>query len=519
MKLFKIIMAALILLLAQNGLAKAENSGNGNIRVGYTVIDEKGNRAINQPTFNDYEGLGLSLEKFYYYFPSGPRLNADLKNITLNNRNLILGFGKPGLFGLSLNNNQYRRIYGAEGNSFTRRNMTGASLWYYPSKYLKLFGGGNLVNLHGSTTALFYPDLPYATTEMDYRQNCYNAGFRFNNRGRMFQAEYRTADYKDNNDASRDQQRYNIRLDALLPVPQYDWITLSGGYRHFETKYKTTDFKYSTNTVWGGALLNFTRNLSLNYHFIFDRTSSDSDLIATDNLAHTVYITLVQPGQGGATLGYQNDVNDDFANEVRANSYYASGWYKPAAELEFRGEFGSRAEDVKDGVRLLGNEDRTRYRLAAKYNKLKSGSIELKFENKQRKNDDIGSKADFNRLGADASLILKKWGDLAAGYSFSTGKYENRTQTFEFRDHVLYGSLNLHEYHNLTGACEATYYRSQRDLDVESYNLRLTAGYRFVKNHHLEVVYNLHNFDDYLLLDNYYTANIVEINLIKELSF
>ncbi|SYZ73034.1 exported hypothetical protein [Candidatus Zixiibacteriota bacterium] len=519
MKITKLILVTLSFTLLLGSLVAAENAGNGNVRIGYTIIDEKGNQAINQPTFNDYEGLGLSFEKFYYNFQNGMRLNADLKNITLNNRNMILGFGKPGLFGLSLSNNQYRRIYGAEGGSFTRRSQTGTSLWYYPSKYLKLFGGGSFINLHGSTTALFYPDLPGAETKMDYRQNCYNAGFRFNEHGRMFQAEYRTADYKDKLDPARDQSRYNIRLNALLPFPKYEWVTLSGGFRHFETKYKTTDFKYSTNTVWGGALLNMTKNLALNYHFIFDRTSSDSDLIATDNLAHAVYLMLTQPGEGGITLGYQNDVNDDFANEVRANSFYAAGWYKPGAKWEFRGEFGSRAEDVKDGVRMLGNEDHTRYRLVLNYRENKTGSLELKYEGKQRKNDDIGSKVDFNRLGADGTLIMKKWADLSGGYSYSTGKYENVTQTFEFRDHILYGALSLHEYHDMTAACEATYYRSQRDLDVESYNIRVILGYRFAKNHHLEVVYNLHNFDDYLLLDNYYTANIVEINLIKELSF
>ena len=38
-------------------------------------------------------------------------------------------------------------------------------------------------------------------------------------------------------------------------------------------------------------------------------------------------------------------------------------------------------------------------------------------------------------------------------------------------------------------------------------------------DHHLEVRYNVFNYDDYLLFDHYYTANIVEVNLIKDFLF
>lgn len=492
--------------------------GNGDLRLGYTFIDEEGNQSVNQSTFNHYPGLGLSLEKFRYNFDNGVRFGANLKNITLNNRNLSVNMSKPGLLGAEFTNNQYRRIYDFEGTSFTRRHQTGGSLWFYPQRYLKIFGGASLVGLSGSTTDLFSSDGPEAVTQMDYDRNCYNAGLRFNYKGRMFQAEYRSADYDDRKDSSRDQRRYHIRLDGLMPLPEYEKLILSGGFRHFETKYKKTDFKISANTVWGGATIDLTKSLAINYNFAFDRTSSDSDLVATDNISHTGYITYKWNDQIGITGGYQYDIRDDYANSITGNSYYLSEWFRPSTQLEFRGEFGNRSEKVDDGARLVGDEDRNRFKLTARYTNPSYGSLAVRVENKKRDNDQIGSKIDFQRQAADGTLKLTDIADLSAGYSLSRGDYENREQKFKFTDHQLYADINSREYHNLTAGFGILYYRSKRDLDIECFTLHFTGSFRFMKNNRIEVDYNVHNFDDFLVSDRYYTANIVEINLIKELS-
>jgi len=75
------------------------------------------------------------------------------------------------------------------------------------------------------------------------------------------------------------------------------------------------------------------------------------------------------------------------------------------------------------------------------------------------------------------------------------------------------------EYISFTPGLGVTYYRSQRDLDVESFILRFKLAYGFYSGYRIEIKYDVHNFDDFLFLDRYYTANIVEINLIKNISF
>jgi hypothetical protein len=62
------------------------------------------------------------------------------------------------------------------------------------------------------------------------------------------------------------------------------------------------------------------------------------------------------------------------------------------------------------------------------------------------------------------------------------------------------------------------YYR-KRDLDVEHVGLRFNAAYSVAPTYSVKIEYNIQNFDDFLVDDAYYTANIVEVNLIKDLSF
>ncbi len=247
------IQSILIVCLVAGMLSVAALAGNGsgNVRLGYCFIDQEGNQSVDHATFNDYEGIGLSLEKFRFNLRNGFLINANLRNMTLNNRNMTLGISKPGLFGVEFLNNQFRRIYDFDGGSFTRRNRTDGSIWLYPIRYLKIFGGGSIINRSGTTVDLFNTTGFGSHIESDYGQKSFNVGLRGNYQGRMLQAEYRTLDYKDHKLSSRDQKRNQIRLDGLMPLPYYERLVLTGGFRHFETKYIDNSFKISANTVWG----------------------------------------------------------------------------------------------------------------------------------------------------------------------------------------------------------------------------------------------------------------------------
>jgi len=506
-------------MLAMFVINSAKADGGGAVKIGYTFLDEEGNRAVNQSTYNQYEGFDFSLEKFRYSLDNGVRFSADLKRLTLNNRNLYFGAEKSGLFGLRLYNNQYRRVYDYEGNSFIRRHTTSGKIWVYPHQYVKLYGGGSFVGRSGSALQFFNVVNGGLPTAVDYEQKQANVGMQINYRGRMLLAEYGGINYLNNENYYLNQSRRRFKVRGFGPVPRYEWILMHGGFMYYRTWYENKDIEIQSNKGWGGLTVNLPENFSVSYSFIFERTASDSDLVGTDNIAHTVYASHLWPGYAGVTVGYQNDVSDDFENVVKADSYYFSGWIKPDTKLEFRVEHGFRAEKVDEGSRLPGVEDRNRFKVSGRYKDNHYGSMRIRYEGRTRNNDQLSSEVDFNRISFDGNLFVFKYAELSGGYSYSKGDYKNMEERFEFRDHLVYGDLLSHEYYNTHLGLGVMYYRSKRDNDVEKISLRLTGRYHLPNGYYFEVKYNADNFDNFHVTDEYYTANIVEINVSKDLLF
>lgn len=489
----------------------------GEVKLGYIYTDEKGNLGVYQPTYNLYEGVALSVEGFRYQFANGIRVHADLKNITLNNRHLMAGVTRSGLFGLNLSAVQYRRTYNFAGQSSTRRDQLGGQVWFKPVRYVKLYGGYARTNKKGKLVEWFNPGNLTTARATDYRHHRYHLGAQVNHLGGMVRAEYRRTDFNDQLTGANDRQTTRYKVVAVTPLPKFRNIQLNAGFQHFRNVIDGLGRRISANTTWGGGRLFLRGGYSLKYSFIFDRAENSGDVVATDNITQAVNASKTWPGHGGVALGYQYKINDDLFDEAQTSGFSTSGWVMFNREVTLKGRFGMQREEVKEGATLTGNEDLTRYSFSAAYRR-EPITLRLKYENKKRENDDIGSTADFRRLTTDLVIVRDPLGELTGSYSFIQGDYQNSDSEFEFTDHVLSGSWLSPVYRQLQAGVEGTYYRSQRDLDVESFSLRLTGRYAFIEGYRLEVTYAVHNFDDLLVFDGYYTANIVEIHLSRSLS-
>ncbi|MCK4657573.1 MAG: hypothetical protein KAT85_11095 [candidate division Zixibacteria bacterium] len=521
MRVINIAITSMLALLLIASVAHS-SSGSGDVALSYIFLDEEGNQSVNQSTFNDYEGAALSFENLRYRFTNGMNLRADFRNITLNNRNLKASLRRAGLFGVSLFHNKYRRLYDFEGGRFTKRHRTGGSIWVFPHRYVKLFGGGSFVDKSGSMTELFDATAPGTGLTTDYTQKHYNGGVQFNHMGRMLRAEIRASNYADDLNSSRDQDRLSFMATAAGPLPKYEEVSVFGGFRRFTAEYNASGSKITSNKGWGGATVALPENFALKYALVFDRSGSESDLVKTDNVSHALYASHVWPGLAQVTAGYIKDYNDDLSDEVQVSSYYFSGRVKPISELELRGEYGARSEEVKGGRRLIGDEDRQKYKFSVKYRCPRDATIAVKVDARIRENEQLGSKSEFVRPTVDLSGDFWRFASFIGGYSYARGIYTNVDGGFEFRDHTIYADIVSRECHNFTAGFGGTYYRSKRDLDVEKSWLRFSLGYRFLEDYHVELEYNVHNFDDFVYtsqFDEYYTANIVEIKIIKDLSF
>lgn len=495
----------------------------GRVSLGYVWMDEEGNRATNQPTFNTYEGVAFSLRQFRLNMSNGTYLFGDLKNVTLNNRNIRAGISRPGKYFLSLDSRQYRRVYSADGSDFTQRAMTGGDAWVQPHKNLRLFGGYDRQHKRGTFVGLF-DDIAGVTprSQVDYTSQYYNAGVVIRDRQRSLQLEYKGSTFADDLKLTDDFKTVRYRVSGRAPVPNYSRLRVNGGFERYERRRETAGDSLYTSLGWGGLRINLPEGLSARYSFIWDRSRSTAEPVATDNIVNSISAEKIFQHSGGLSAGYRRTIKDDVFHEMNGNGFFAAGWVRPTPKIHIRADVGTSKLEDKNATTLAGDEDLTRFRISGTYREA-IGKLRLKYENRSRKRDDIGSTIDFRKVGAALTLKKEKYGRLTVSYNYIQGDYREATGGFEFTDHLLDGLLESAKFYNAQALFGGSYLRSQKDLDLERFTVKAGGRYSFAKRYTLEVIYTAHNFDDLLdanspgLYTQFYTANIVEVNLITEL--
>jgi hypothetical protein len=114
---------------------------------------------------------------------------------------------------------------------------------------------------------------------------------------------------------------------------------------------------------------------------------------------------------------------------------------------------------------------------------------------------------------------MEGWGSVGVEYTWSLDAYDNRIDGFDAESNALTSRLYLERVKGVRLGGGVTYLKVVRDLDIEKSILFFEGEYTLRDSYHLELKYNVYNYDDYVLLDRYYTANIVWINVGYDFDF
>ncbi|MCP4634607.1 MAG: hypothetical protein GY855_16890 [candidate division Zixibacteria bacterium] len=520
MRINIIITVVIMTLLCLSSSQTVAYEYQGNVGLGYIYTDIEGNQSVHQPTHNLYDGASFSLEKFRIKWDNGTRLNANIINPNLNNRRLDLSINRSGFGGATVRHSSYRRTYDFEGTDFTRRKATSGTVWLYPVKMLKLFAGYGITDKDGDRRDLFEPSEDVLIAPVDYTHQNYHAGLEIKHHRSYGRFEYRVSDFSDDLNDTNNRSSQRLRMTVYSPMPMYENISFGGGFQRFEYKLENRSETLKSNTAWGVGQYMHPKGYQIRYSFMFDRTNRTGDLAATDNIRQTVHIGKTWKGSGGLLAGYGHAINDDIRVERSGNEYSFSGWLTPVKKLTLRSGLGFAKDEIQSGRTLTGNRDYSRYWFLAHY-RFTDGFARLRLDNRQRDNDDIGSSIDYIRLTADISHTIFDYGDIRTSYSFGDGKYTNSSGVFDFQEHVLSGDAFSKEYLGAQVGFGGNYYRSRQDEDVKAFTIQITGRYRIFRKTQLEVIYSVHNFDDFndttIPYNKYNTANVVEARIIFEM--
>ncbi len=516
-----LLIAVMVFAVAPLSAGRAtDNEFEGTLKAGYVYIGDEGNRGVQQPTYNLYEGVSLSLEDFSYRYDFGTRLFADVRNITLNSRQVVAGVSQPGFAGVTLRHNQYRRIYSFEGDRFTRRRQTTTQAWVRPISHVRIFGGYGETNKNGRSLDYFDPLRPAPSHRFRYDHRYFNAGAQLTYGRSVAGVEIRQSRYLDEDESLNDRDTERIRVTVRTPVPRWDFVVVNGGFQRFVNRLPNRADTLLANTGWGGVQVYYGDGFQARYSFLFDRARRHGDLTATDNVVHAIDVGRTWQRRGGLTIGYRYRVNDDYFDETETNGVLFSGWIQVIPDLMLRAAYGAESRDVPEGHTLTGDADVTKAWAQARY-RYRYGWLRLKVANRETDNEDIGSSAGFLQVSSDVTFALAQYGDVDASYALLDGEYQNTGGRFEFVEHIVTANVLTAPYKGGQVGVGGTYARSLKDLDVESFLVRLIGKYALPQSYRLEVVYSAFNFDDFddpgPMYTRYYTSNVVEVYLSRSL--
>ena len=119
----------------------------------------------------------------------------------------------------------------------------------------------------------------------------------------------------------------------------------------------------------------------------------------------------------------------------------------------------------------------------------------------------------YNANYDDVALVGAMNTTVTADYTYALDELGDRVSSFDTESHFVTARIDLGFRDFLRLGAGVNYIDVGKDLNIEKSTVLLDAEYIFQERYHLEVRYNVYNYDDFLLIERNYTANVVWIDL------
>jgi hypothetical protein len=252
---------------------------------------------------------------------------------------------------------------------------------------------------------------------------------------------------------------------------------------------------------------------------IFSRTDNEADGLETDNAISTLLLAKQFPRRAEASLAYEFRSQDDLVDRTETNAVIAKGTLLLRDDLRVRGQVAYAEKKDDERTTLVGEEEITRHRWEIRYDHPAGHRLTLRYRDRRRDFEDIGAEADFSTFSTTATVNLPRWGTGFGTYSYSKGDYLNTTNAFKFEQHLITARATSIRHRHVQLTSGLTYLRSRLRADIEKIIFSVGANVDLSRGYQFNIRYNAHNYDDFMVSDRYYTANVVTVDLQKELNF
>lgn len=484
----------------------------GSVRVGGVFLDETGDPSTTQESYDLEEGFALSRLHLVQTFDPGSSLMLDLRDINLRSRAGNLAFRVPGRFRLTAGYDQNRYVFDPGRGVTSERKDWRGGLQFTPAKWLSLAADLNHQQKEGDRLA--YPAGTASALGQSYDHRFLSgqvtADVRAGRRGGGL--SYRMTDFADELNPAADRQGRVVAARLYAPMPFWSkWNNyLRGSYGTRELtdgglEYTMSGFQYT-------AVIQPAEPWEFRYGLDLSRVEDSAADLQTDRVQNDFDLTWHHK-YGRVSAGYGHEMNDDDRSLTDYHTWRAGMTFRPHQALNTRLDWTGRVKRDMEELTLLKDVYALKFRGRVDYKPTARFTLTGDYSRRERELPDIGVTMNGSVAGAVVRYEVPKWGALMADYSHGVDEYVDLMAGFETESDVVSARVEVSRIRNLKVASGLTYLDIGRDLDIEKSLVFVEGSLKLGGRYHLGAKYNCFNYDDYILLDRYYTANVVRVDL------
>ena len=494
---------------------------NGTIKLGGVIVDEDaGDLSAMQETYNIYEGFSATQLRLGGNFSPKTYFTLNLNDINLDNRKSDFQFWVPGRFRFFTTYDQHRQVFDPDRVTNSNRKDLRFGAWFNPSEHFTLTADYDRQTRDGERVG--FP-IGTASELGDGYDDVLQTGKiegELRKGQRALSVAYDFSDYKDNGTDLRDRFGYVVSARLRTPCFFTEKIThlLRGAYGQREITNVDTDYTLQ-NFQYTGVLAMPERRLQFKYNFYAGRVEDSATRLQTDNFRNNFDLTLFYP-KGAVFGGFGYETNDDDRSLTSYQTYRVGGSFRGPKDLSAKVEYATRSKTDEEKLTLLQEDEVTNFFAKLQAAPAKDFVVGASYKDRQRKFPDIGVESQGQAANCFGRYSYGGTWSVGVEYTYTDDGYDNRDgSSFETKSNIVTGRAYFERVKNLRLGGGLTYLDVGKDLDIEKSILFLEAMYTILNDYSVEVKYNVYNYDDYLVLDRYYTANVVWINVAYNFDF
>ena len=515
MKTKGLSLIAVALLAAVMEPPTATGAVEGRLRVGGIVLDEVGDRSAVQETYNIYDGFSLTQIRLQGTSARRSHFTLDLRDINLDSRKGDLVYLMPGAMKVTAHYDQHRQVFDPDRAVNSERKDWRVGLSLTPKRWLTLSGSYGAVTRDGDRLSFPTGTASVLGTQYD---NALRTG-QFTVEGQKDRhggaVTYRISDYTDDLNATADRKGQVVTARFYAPDPFFDKVQhfLRGAYGI--RKLTTNELDYTLANVQYTGVVSPGQAWQFRYRFDANRIDNESTELKTDRFQNDVDATYFHR-YGRLNGGYGYEINDDDRRLTSYHSWHAGADFRHG-KVQAKAHYSERIKKDQEELTLLKDVEASRIRGSLEIRPLDALVVGGDVARRDREYPDIGVETNGDLVRGFGRYERQGWGSVGVDYSYTLDEYRDLVGNFDTDSHIVTARAEITRVQNLRLGGGMAYLDIGKDLNIEKSSVFAEAAYTILRDYAIEVQYNVYNYDDYVLIDRYYTANVVRINLVYNL--